>query len=97
MLLEYNFKVRLKMFMVCQLMFGTPDNVFTNRYSMDLVLLLVYNFQVHLKMFTVRQLMIGTPDNDCIKQQSLSVVVHYSLHNGTPFNILGVTPSQQLG
>ena len=97
LLLEYNFKVCLKMFMVHRLMIGMPDNVFTNRYSMDLVLLLEYNFKVCLKMFTVHRLMVGTPDNDCVKQRSLNVVVHYSLHNGIPFNILGVTPSQQLG
>ena len=47
---------------------GTPYNVFTDRYSTDLVLLLEYKFKVRLKMFRVRRLMIGMPDNDCVKQ-----------------------------
>ena len=37
------------------------------------------------------------PDNDCVKQQSLNVDIHYSLHIGTPYNVVGVTSSQQLG
>ena len=76
---------------------GTPYNVFPDKYSTGLVLLLRYNFKVRLKMFRVRRLMIGMLDNDCVKQQSLSVNIHYSLHNGTPYNVLGVTSSQQLG
>ena len=70
---------------------GTPYNVFTKRYSTDLVLLLECNFKVCLKMFWVRRLMIGTPDNDCIKQRSLNAIVHYPLHNDTPFNVLEVS------
>ena len=70
---------------------GTPFNVFTKRCSTDLVLLLECNFKVRLKMFRVRWLMIGTPDNDCVKQRSLNAIVHYPLHNDTPFNVLEVS------
>ena len=76
---------------------GTPYNVFTNRYSMDLVLLLECNFRVRLKIFRVHQLMDGTLDNDCVKQRNLNAIVHYPLHNDTPSNILEVWTSQQLG
>ena len=69
---------------------GTPYNVFTNRYSTDLVLLLECNFKVRLKMFRVHRLMIGMLDNDCVKQRSLNAIVHYPLHNDTPFNVLEV-------
>ena len=44
-------------------------------------------------MFRVRWLMIGMLDSDCVKQQSLNVDIHYSLHNGTPYNVLGVISS----
>ena len=53
---------------------GTPYNMFTNRYSTDLVLLQVGDFKVRLKIFKVRRLMFGTPDN--VKQRILNVIVH---------------------
>ena len=55
---------------------GTPYNMFTNRYSTDLVLLQECDFKVRLKIFKVRRLMFGMPDNDCVKQRILNVIVH---------------------
>ena len=66
---------------------GTPYNVFQNRDSTILLLFLESLFKVRLKMFRVCWLMTGMPDNDCVK-------CYYSLHDGTPYNVLGVTSSQ---
>ena len=54
---------------------GTPYNMFTNRYSTDLVLLQECDFKVRLKIFRVRRLMISTPYNMFTNRYSTDLVL----------------------